>query len=239
MPKILLIEDEPGIADAARFAFTREGWTCEWAALAEAGLAALKRESFDLIVLDVGLPDRSGFEVLRQLRTFSPTPVMFLTARAEEVDRVVGLELGADDYLVKPFSPRELVARVRAILRRAGVATAAPPSSRRSDAPSPAHPADSSRFQIIEDRRQVWFHGTALDLSPYEYHLLSYLIRHPGRVFTREQLMQGAWSDDGARLDRAVDAHIKNIRARLRKIEPKADPIKTHRGFGYSFEAGP
>jgi len=152
-------------------------------------------------------------------------PVIFLTARGAEVDRVVGLELGADDYLAKPFSPRELTARIRAVLRRSQTGTVAPAAT----APRAAGPWDHD-----EARCRVSYRGVALDLTRNEYRLLGALLAAPGRVFSREQLLAAAWDDPGAALDRTVDAHVKTVRAKLRAIAPEADPIATHRGLGYS-----
>ena len=228
--KILLIEDEPSIADNILYALKTEGMEVIWRTTAQEGRKALESEPFHLLVLDVGLPDASGFDFCRELRRHSAVPIIFVTARKDEIDRVVGLELGADDYVVKPFSPRELSARIRAVLRRTGAA-----SSRHcqpGDAPEP--PAVD--FSINEARREIRFLGKVLPLSRYEYQLLAVFIAHPGRVFSRDELMNRAWDDPGASLDRTVDAHIKSIRAKLRTIDPEADPIRTCRGVGYALE---
>ncbi len=225
LPTILIIEDEPAIADTLLYALKTEGFAPEWCATGRAGLTALERKNFALVVLDVGLPDGSGFDVCKQLRTRSAVPVIFLTARNTELDRVLGLELGGDDYLVKPFSPRELTARVKAILRRtAGGATAAPA----------AGGVASGEFSVDDARCTIAFRGAALELTRYEFRLLKVLVANPGRVFSREQLLGAAWEDPGASTDRTVDAHIKTVRAKLRAIAPDADPIQTHRGLGYS-----
>jgi two-component system catabolic regulation response regulator CreB len=165
----------------------------------------------------VGLPDLSGFEVCRRLRAFSSVPVIFLTARSEEVDRIVGLEIGADDYVAKPFSPRELVARVRAILRRLqGAGTGIP------------------GFQVDEAARRIRFCGTALDLTRYEFRLLRTLLSHPERVFTRAELMERVWAEAEDTTDRTVDTHVKTLRSKLKAVASSLDPIQTHRGVGYS-----
>lgn len=235
-PKILIIEDEPAIADTLVYALKTEGFEPQWCATGEAGLAALSRQNFALVVLDIGLPDGSGFDFCRTIRTRSAVPVLFLTARSSEVDRIVGLEIGGDDYLVKPFSPRELTARVRAILRRANgnvisSALPAPP-------PSASEPAATATptFAIDEARCRISYRGASLDLTRYEYRLLRALAQQPGRVFSREQLMSAAWEEPGASLDRTVDAHIKTLRAKLRAVDPNRDPIQTHRGLGYSLK---
>jgi two-component system catabolic regulation response regulator CreB len=188
-------------------------------------LAALAAKPYALVVLDVGLPDGSGFDVCKAIRARSSVPVIFLTARNTELDRVLGLELGGDDYLVKPFSPRELTARVKAILRRTN---ATPPS-----AIAPA-PAATGEFVVDESRCAIAFRGVTLELTRYEFRLLKTLVAHPGRVFSRDQLLTAAWEDPGASTDRTVDAHIKTVRAKLRAVAPDAEPIQTHRGLGYA-----
>lgn len=231
LPSILIIEDEPAIADTLVYALKTEGFSPEWCGTGRAGLAALDARPFALVVLDVGLPDGSGFEFCKQIRARSATPVLFLTARNSELDRVLGLELGGDDYLVKPFSPRELTARVKAILRRTngGGAPANP-------APERPPPRDPPEFVVDEERHVIAFRGVALELTRYEYRLLKTLAARPGRVFSREQLMAAAWEDPGASLDRTVDAHIKTLRAKLRAVAGGTDPIQTHRGFGYGLK---
>lgn len=227
-PKILIIEDEPAIADTLVYALKTEGFEPHWCATGEAGLAALGAQAFALVVLDIGLPDGSGFEFCKTIRTRSSVPVIFLTARSSEMDRVVGLEIGGDDYLVKPFSPRELTARVKAILRRSqniGGSSTTVSSS----------PALAS-FSIDEARCRIVYRGHLLELTRYEFRLLRVLVAQPGRVYSREQLMTSAWEEPGASLDRTVDAHIKTLRAKLRLIDPENDPIQTHRGLGYSLK---
>lgn len=238
-PKILIIEDEPAIADTIVYALKTEGFDPHWCATGEAGLAALGAHAFSLVVLDIGLPDGSGFEFCKMIRARSTIPVLFLTARSSEMDRVVGLEIGGDDYLVKPFSPRELTARAKAILRRSNGnmvpgtnASAAPPISAPS-APAMSAPAG---FTVDEARCRIDYCGQALDLTRYEFRLLRTLIAQPGRVFTRDQLMAAAWEEPGTSLDRTVDAHIKTLRAKLRAVTPAEDPIQTHRGLGYSLK---
>ncbi len=224
--RILLIEDEPSIAENVLYALETEGFAARWEATGGAGAAAFAAWGPDLVLLDVGLPDISGFDWFRELRRSSDAPVIFLTARADEIDRVVGLELGADDYVTKPFSPRELAARVRAVLRRAS--PAAPPPN--GDAPVPGG------FRILAEQRQIQWEGRPLDLSPTEYRILSLLLRSPGRVYAREQIMDQAWDEPEASGPRTVDAHIKTLRAKLAALEPARQPIRTHRGFGYSFD---
>ena len=219
-PSILIVEDEPGIADTLQYALRTDGFEPHWEATGEAALARQRETPAALVILDVGLPDLNGFEVFRRLRGFSDVPVVFLTARADEIDRVVGLELGADDYVAKPFSPRELVARLRSILRRA---------SRASVSVAPAPP-----FQVDEGRRQIRFYGRLLELSRYEYGLLKTLIERPGHVFSRDVLLDKVWDERSESLDRTVDAHVKTLRAKLKAVAPQLDPIRTHRGSGYA-----
>jgi two-component system catabolic regulation response regulator CreB len=214
--RVLIVEDEPAIADALLFALAKEGFETLHAPtlLRAKELAA----NSDFLVLDVGLPDGNGFDFLREFRAESQTPVLLLTARAEEVDRIVGLEMGADDYVVKPFSPREVAARVRAILRR----VRAPVSDQ------------SSSFLVDEKKQIIKYKTRALVLSRTEYRILTLLIEKPGWVYSREKIMDLAWDEPEESFDRAVDTHIKNIRARLKEIDPHTDPIVTHRGAGYS-----
>lgn len=242
LPSILIIEDEPAIADTLIYALKTEGFAPEWCPTGRAGLVALAMRPFALVVLDVGLPDGNGFEFCKQIRTRSPVPVIFLTARNTELDRVLGLELGGDDYLVKPFSPRELTARVKAILRRTqpSAAPAVPVPTTASGAPAPCHPMDDkpsesgAEWVVDGERYVIRFRGVALDLTRYEFRLLKTFVGKPGRVFSRDQLMAAAWEDPGASLDRTVDAHVKTLRAKLRVVAPDVDPIQTHRGLGYS-----
>jgi len=219
---ILIVEDEPAIADSIAYALRTDGFEPLHVSLGEKALAVMRTPPGampDLIVLDVGLPDMNGFEVCRQLRQFSNVPVIFLTARSDEIDRIVGLEIGADDYVTKPFSPRELVARIRVVLRRL---TPAPPA------------AAPARFELRAHEARVVYCGQALDLTRYEYLLLKTLIEHPAHVLSRAQLMDRVWADAPDTLDRTVDAHVKSLRAKLRLIDPASDPIQTHRGMGYS-----
>ena len=221
-PTILVVEDEPPIAEPIIYALKTEGFAPLWKTTGREALAVLSQQPVALVVLDIGLPDMNGFDVCRELRRLSAVPVIFLTARSAEVDRIVGLELGADDYLAKPFSPRELTARVRAVLRRTGAGPAA------------ASLASTGVWQHDAARCRISYRGRVLELARNEYRLLAVLVAAPGRVFSRDQLMTVAWDDPGAALDRTVDAHIKLLRAKLREIAPAADPIVTHRGLGYA-----
>jgi len=220
--RILIVDDEPAITDAIRYALETEGF--ETISLAE-GLPVLpliQQKNVDLIILDVGLPDVNGFDLCKEIRKICNKPIIFLTARTTEIDRVVGLEIGADDYVVKPFSPRELTARIKAILRRV--------STDHQDAPP------SGAFQVNESKRQIAYFGQPLELSNYEYRILTTFIGRPGHVYSRSQLMDMAWDVPEASMDRTVDAHIKNLRAKLKHIKPDIEPIITHRGAGYSLK---
>ncbi|WP_175872154.1 two-component system response regulator CreB [Burkholderia sp. BCC0397] len=239
-PTILIVEDEQAIADTIVYALGTDGMQTVHCTLGQAALDRLRDTRVDLVVLDVGLPDLGGFEVCRRLRTFTDIPVIFLTARHDEIDRIVGLEIGADDYVVKPFSPRELAARVRVILRRFH-RTAAPepaPALAPAEAPAPTGaPAPvASGFTLDTDGARVSWLGHALDLTRYEFGLLALLVRHPGRIYSREQLMDLVWHEAFDSADRTVDTHIKTLRAKLRAIDPERDPIRTHRGMGYSLQ---
>jgi len=218
-PRILIVEDEPAIADTIQYALETDGFETVHLSLGSPVLSQLSNEKVDLIILDIGLPDISGLELCKQIRKRHGTPIIFLTARAEEVDRVVGLEIGGDDYVTKPFSPRELSARVRAILRRMG---------------TPEIEQGSEVFRIDEGRRRIFYLDQSLVLSRYEYNILKVFIERPGHVYTRERLMGLAWDEPEASMDRTVDAHIKNIRFKLKTVNPEVDPIVTHRGMGYS-----
>ncbi len=222
MPHILIVEDEAAIADTLVFALQGEGFTTTWLSLAEAALEFQQRTPADLLILDVGLPDISGFEACRRLRRFSEVPVIFLTARDAEIDRVVGLEIGADDYVVKPFSPREVAARVRAILKRM--------------APRPLESlAAVGPFRVDSERVQIHYREQQLVLTRHEFRLLQTLLAQPERVFSREQLLDALGVPADAGYERNIDSHIKSLRATLRQVAADAEPIQTHRGLGYSY----
>jgi two-component system catabolic regulation response regulator CreB len=221
-PRILVVEDEPAIADTIVYALATDGFEPDWCGTGAEALKAVRQRGPALAVLDIGLPDTNGFDLFRQLRELDPAlPAIFLTARSSEVDRVVGLELGADDYMAKPFSPRELVARVRSVLRR---------TQRTAPAPS----AVAGVFTVDDEKKSIRFRGRPLELSRTEYRLLKVLVERPGRVFSRDELMERAWDDPAAAFDRTVDAHVKALRAKLREVDATVDPISTHRGLGYS-----
>jgi len=228
MPHILILEDEPSIAESLIFVLQAESFSTHWESLATKALAYAKEQQVDLIIMDVGLPDMTGFEACKQLRKFSEVPVMFLTARGDELDRVVGLEIGADDYVVKPFSPREVAARVKAILKRVR------PVFTANESPSTAEIL--REFTIDAERKTIHYQQQLLPLTRFEFCLLQTLVEQPRRVFSRDQLLNAVGVAADAGYDRSIDGHIKTLRAKLRTINSAADPIKTQRGFGYSYQ---
>ena len=218
MTRILLVEDEGAIAQTIEFALRAEGFETTHALTGRDALACAATVTFDLGILDVGLPDIGGFALCRELRRSRDLPVIFLTARDAEADRVLGLELGADDYVTKPFSPRELVARVRAVLRRSrGTAV-------------------RNGFEHDAEGHRIHYRGKLLDLTRYEYGLLAALLQRPGAILSRAQLMDRVWGGDSDSSDRTVDTHIKTLRAKLRDIDADSDPIRTQRGLGYALQ---
>ncbi len=251
-PLVLLVEDDPAIAETIMFAVRQAGFQVQWCAQGLVGLDRWQRLQPSLTILDVGLPDISGFEVCRRMRLTSQSPILFLTAHSDEIDRIQGFELGADDYISKPFSPRELVSRVRAILRRTNQVVATDEASSFSHqfsntlgttaqgnysktAPDAAVLASGS-LRLYPEQARVLVGTLSLSLTRTEFKLLEYLMRQPLRVFSREQLLnavQGSGSPTG---DRAIDTHIKTLRAKITQAQVGLDPIKTHRGLGYSFE---
>ncbi|HEY1843296.1 MAG TPA: two-component system response regulator CreB [Buttiauxella sp.] len=222
---IWLVEDEASIADTLIYTLQQEGFQVRGFDRGLPALAAAREAQPDLAILDVGLPDINGFELCRRLLADYPDlPVLFLTARSEEVDRLIGLEIGADDYIAKPFSPREVCARVRTVLRRL--------HKQRQN-----HVGSVQRiglFELNEMAAQIVWCQQPLLLTRYEYLLLKTFLQWPGRVFSRQQLMDLVWSSAEESFDRTVDTHIKTLRAKLRQVNPDLSPINTHRGLGYS-----
>ena len=225
MPKILVVDDEPSIVDIISLALETEGLLVTSCATGSDALTEIESVIFDLIILDIGLPDMNGFELANRIRSNSNIPIIFLTARSSEIDRVVGLELGADDYVTKPFSPRELSARVKAVLRRTG--------ANHSTNTSPPI-VSTGLFKVDHESMQIFIRNMPLELSRTEFRLLALLIKTPGRVYSRDQLMDQAWEYSSISSDRTVDTHIKTIRQKIKAIHPEHDPIITHRGIGYS-----
>ena len=240
-PRILLVEDESAIADTVQYVLRTDGFVPLWCPTAQEAIAQFTADPPALAILDVGLPDMNGFELFKRLQALpggAQVPMLFLTARSDEIDRVVGLELGADDYIAKPFSPRELVARVRTILRRSARTGQAPIAPVPSSSPSPLSPPASLSptmpFALDAERMQIRYYGRLLELSRYEYGLLRLMVQRPGRVFTRDELLRLVWDESSESYDRTVDAHIKTLRAKLKAIAPDIEPIRTLRGTGYA-----
>jgi len=226
--RIVLIEDEKDIIELVRYNFRKDGFEVASFVSGKEGLEYLRRSPADLVLLDIMLPDLDGFEICKRLRAEERTkslPVIFLTAKGEEIDRVLGLEIGADDYVVKPFSPRELVARVKAVLRRQ------------------ARPL--GRLEVIEtpdlrlDARtqEVTVRGKAIELSALEFKLLHFLASHPRRIFNREQLLDEVWGRDRFVTPRTVDVHVRRLREKIEVQSEKPQLIQTVRGSGYRFSA--
>jgi two-component system phosphate regulon response regulator PhoB len=225
-PKVVLIEDERDIVELVRYNFRKEGFEVESFSRGEEGLQYLRRHPADLVLLDIMLPDRDGFEICRRLRAeerLKSLPVIFLTAKGEEIDRVLGLEIGADDYVVKPFSPRELVARAKAVLRRQ------------------ARPAESAEVVETRDLRldartqEVTVRGRSVELSTLEFKLLHFLASHPRRIFSREQLLDEVWGRDRFVTPRTVDVHMRRLREKIEDHPEKPQYLQTVRGAGYRF----
>ncbi len=228
MPTILLVDDDPHIRDMLRFALTREGLAV---AEAENGVQALDMAASlrpDLIILDIMMPEMDGTEVCRQLRRHSRVPIVFLSSRDDEIDRVLGLELGGDDYVGKPFSPRELVARVKAVLRRT------------ADMPTAAPSADDGRLvrgrlTLDLDGFRAFWDGAEVVLTVTEFSILRTLARRPGKVFTRDGLMDGAYALDHYVSDRTIDSHVRRVRAKFQAVG--GAPVETVHGLGYKLSA--
>ena len=220
---VLIVEDDHNIGSLVRTYLERDGYGVVWVRSGEEALAELERHPLSLVVLDVGLPGIDGFEVCRRVRARSEVPVIMLTARDEEVDRVLGLELGADDYVPKPFSPRELVARVAALLRRAQ------PLGR-------GHALERGALRVDFDAREVAVDGRKLTLTPREFDLLAFLARHPGRVVSRDELLRKVWGYDYLGETRTVDVHVRRLRMKLGEGRTL---IETVTGAGYKFVAAP
>ena len=225
MARLLVIDDEANLRHTVSYALRQEGYEVLTAADGDEGLAVFRQAAPDLVILDVMLPGQDGFEVCRRLRRESDVPVVMLTARDTELDKIVGLEIGADDYLAKPFSMRELIARVRALLRR---------SSRRADAELPAT-LDRDGISVDAARREVRGPAGPIELTPKEFDLLVRLMSRPGQVFTREQLLAAVWGVDQPADSRTVDTHVKTLRERLGDDAQRPRWIETVRGVGYRF----
>ena len=230
--KILVVDDDTNICELLRLYLTKEGYQVTTANDGEEGLDKFNQVKPDMVLLDVMMPKMDGLEVCRRIRKLGNTPVMMLTAKGETFDKVLGLELGADDYLTKPFSPRELAARVKALLRRAGHGNG---NGNGHPASAPATSA-AAPFHDDETGQRISLRGQALPLTRREYRLLSHLLRGAGRIHSRDALLAAAWGDDSESTDRTVDTHIKTLRAKLRELDPAREYISTHRGMGYCLD---
>lgn len=254
---ILIVEDEPAIADALSYALKQEHYHTHWVSLGADAITAFEKEQPSLVILDVGLPDISGFEVCKALRQKADVPILFLTARSEEIDRILGFELGADDYVAKPFSPREIVSRVKAIIRRSqsalppemaaqaqqnqnqvdSIETVAPSTQTTPDEkPQPLITTQIGPFTWQPQARSLIYKGQTLNLTRYEYGILTLLMQQPKRIYSRDQIMTAVWSEAQSSMDRVIDTHVKAIRAKLRAIDAQQQIIITHRGVGYSVD---
>lgn len=235
-PQVLLLEDDPAIAHMARYALERENFAVDHVTLVrDAHLKLMEGASatYAAAILDVGLPDGNGLGICRSVRALTDhramLPIIMLTARTEEIDRVLGLELGADDYVSKPFSPRELCARLKALLRRS--------QSHVTTQPSSSHVQSTQDDLVCDEHKQrAEYRGQTLNLTRRELGLLKTLLQHPGRIWSRDALLDAVWGTDADSTDRTVDTHIKTLRAKLKEAGCHSDLIGTHRGMGYAID---
>lgn len=223
MTKILVVEDEPSMVEALSYALDSEGYEVVVADDGETALQMFERERPDLVLLDLMLPELSGTEVCKRLRTASAVPIIMLTAKDDEVDKVVGLELGADDYVTKPFSMRELTARIRAVLRR----------GHEREAADPGDPLEAHEVRVDPERYEVHVRGEPVELPPKEFALLELLLRNAGRVLTREVLIDRVWGSDYVGDTKTLDVHVKRLRARIEHDPHDPQVLLTVRGIGY------
>lgn len=219
--RILIVEDEPGIAESLNFILGSEGFDSSWVDTLSEARNMIQNQDIDLIVLDIGLPDGTGIDFCKELRRTSNVPVLFLTARQDEIDKIIALEVGGDDYVTKPFSGREVSARIKAILRRSQYSK----SSTEFD-------SHQGNIHINDESSQVIAHNQVIDFSRNEFYLFKLLFNHPKQVFSRAQIMNAVWEVPESSMERTVDSHIKSIRKKLSPI----NCIQTQRGFGYKFE---
>jgi two-component system response regulator RegX3 len=229
MTKILIVEDESSFSEAISFLLGKEGFETDVAENGRAALELFKASAYDLVLLDLMIPEVSGIEVCRAIRTTSMVPIIMLTAKDSEVDKVVGLELGADDYVTKPYSSRELVARIKAVLRRGTT------ESMDADSNSAIQVAGNIRMDV--ERHQVTVNGTLINLPLKEFELLEFLMRNAGRVLTRGQLIDRVWGGDYYGDTKTLDVHIKRLRSKIEEDPANPQLIQTIRGLGYKFEA--
>lgn len=225
---VLVVEDEENLADALKFNLERQGYRVLVEGDGHGALQVLDgEEDVSLIILDVMLPGLDGFEVCRRVRATSNVPILMLTARGEEVDRVLGLEIGADDYLTKPFSLRELQARIRALLRRGGMI---------AGEANGTGAVESGNLRVSEDARRIWLDEKEIFLRPREFDLLAFLVRNRGLALSRRQLLDGAWGSDYIGDERTVDVHVRALREAIEPDPANPERIVTVRGVGYRFE---
>jgi two-component system response regulator BaeR len=218
---ILIVEDEEKLAGLLRDYLNQAGFLSEWIANGLEVVERVKRNKPDLILLDLMLPGRDGMDICKDIRMFSQLPIIMVTARVEEIDRLLGLGLGADDYICKPYSPREVVARVKAVLRRTSKQTALP----------------SNRLSLDESRYQAILDGIDLELTAVEFKLLHFLESNQGRIYNRQQLMDRIYPDERIVSDRTIDSHIKKLRRKIEHVDPEIGLIHSVYGVGYKFEA--
>jgi len=219
---VLIVEDEKKLANILIEYLQKDGFQTKHIAIGSEVIPWVKGHNPDLILLDLMLPEMNGKQICQEIRTFSSLPIIMVTAMVEEIDRLIGLELGADDYICKPFSPKEVTARVKAVLRRSD------PDYIKND--------QSSGFQVNPDQYSITLAGQKLDLTPVEFRLLSMFIEYPNRVYNRDQILNNVFDDGRIVLDRTVDTHIKNLRQKLQAVNAKSDYIRSIYGIGYSFE---
>jgi DNA-binding response OmpR family regulator len=225
-PRILLVDDEQSVQKLLAFPLRKDGYEVVAVSDGREALDRLRDDSFDLVVLDLMLPKVDGFEVCRQVRATSSVPIIMLTARVEEIDKVLGLELGADDYITKPFSVREFRSRVKAVLRRSQLTHVEDPAQ---------EPLDAGELQIDFDKRNVTINGKPVRLTYVEFEILATLARNPGRVYGRSTLLERVWGDSSYRDPRTIDVHIRHLREKLETDPKHPELVLTVRGVGYRF----
>lgn len=228
MKRILVIEDERPLAEAVEFSLEKEGYEVDMALEGETGWAMCESGSYDLVLLDLMLPGVDGMEICRRIRQAGTTPVIMLTAKDSDVDKILGLEMGADDYITKPFNMRELIARVRAVLRRAGI---------RSDE-GPEKRLEAGGIVMDEERHEVIVDGDVVSMPLMEYRLLELFMHNPGKALAREYLLNKAWEGDFYGQTKTLDVHIRRLREKIEEDPANPTRIVTVRGVGYRFEPG-
>jgi two-component system, OmpR family, response regulator BaeR len=221
MTTVMIVEDEEKLATLLGDYLKQAGFQTEWLAEGTGVVSRVREERPDLILLDLMLPGRDGLEICKEIRTFSRVPIIMITARVEEIDRLLGLELGADDYICKPFSPREVVARVKTVLRRAG----------------DQQPPVTGGLSLDPDKYRAVLNGHDLDLTAVEFNLMYFLYQNAGRIYSRSQLMDRIYSDQRIVSDRTIDSHIKKLRKKIAAAAPDQELIHSIYGVGYKFEA--